>query len=76
VLPIAIWRRVVRLKRHWTSLGLSLLIATAILAPGAGLTGCGGKGASGTQVPKNYTLVVVATSGAVQHTSTLTLIIQ
>ncbi|MBB5343319.1 choice-of-anchor tandem repeat GloVer-containing protein [Tunturibacter empetritectus] len=69
VFPVATWRRLRRSKKRF---GSKLLVITAV-ALGAGITGCGGKGTSSAQT---YTLVVTATSGAVQHNSTLTLIVQ
>jgi uncharacterized repeat protein (TIGR03803 family) len=74
LLPITVWHRTRRLKGG-TPFGWSLLIITASLALAAGFIGCGGKGAT-TQTPQTYTLVVTATSGAIQHNSTLTLVIQ
>jgi hypothetical protein len=74
--PIAVWRRTRWLKGHWTPFGWSLLIVIVSGTLVAVFTGCGGKGAAGMQPPQTYTLVVTATSGAAQHNSTLTLIVQ
>ena len=76
LLPLAMRRRLGKTKGGQNSFGSNLLILIAAGALGFGFTGCGGKGNSATQTPQNYTVVVTATSGAVQHSSTLTLIIQ
>ena len=65
------WRRVVL---AWFV--LSLIIMAVAVALVAGFTGCGGKGAAPAQTPQSYTLVVTATSGAIQHAGTVTLVIQ
>jgi hypothetical protein len=67
--PVATWRR---LKERRIRFGTKLLILATAAGLGAGITGCIGKGTSA----KTYTVVVTATSGAVQHNSTVTLIVQ
>jgi uncharacterized repeat protein (TIGR03803 family) len=76
LLPIAVWRHKQKLRGYRTLLGSSLLTVIAAVALCVGFTGCGGKETSSTQTSQSYSLVVTATSGAVQHSSTLTLIIQ
>jgi len=50
-------------RRHW-GLCLLMLVATFLSA------GCGSSGTMGTQ-PQNYTVTVTATSGALQHSTTV-----
>jgi uncharacterized repeat protein (TIGR03803 family) len=76
VFPLAMWRHVAKPKERRAPLGSNLLIAIVTLTLAAGFTGCGGKGASTAQTQQSYTLIVTATSGAVQHSGTFTLIIQ
>jgi Bacterial Ig-like domain (group 3)/MBG domain (YGX type) len=76
LLPVSMWRRLGKMKGGHTSFGSNLLILIAAVALGVGFAGCGGKGDSVTQTTQNYTVVVTATSGAVQHSGTLALIIQ
>lgn len=71
LLPLAGARRWRRMGRAWM-LSLMLLLGGASLA----LTGCGGKMGYFNQQPVNYTLTVTASSGAVQHTTTLILNLQ
>ena len=68
-----------RLRRSARKLGrggsLALLLLMGLGAM-AGLTGCGTSGGFFDQSPKNYVVTVTATSGALQHTSTVTLNLQ
>ena len=42
----------------------------------ATLTGCGAQNGFLSQSPQTYTLTVIATSGTLQHSQTVTLIVQ
>ncbi|HZD50271.1 MAG TPA: hypothetical protein VE178_16130, partial [Silvibacterium sp.] len=78
LLPLALTRR---LKRVRTTLARCVIISLFLLGGVAGmasLSGCGGGSSSGSmgQSPQSYTLVVTATSGAVNHSFNLTLTVQ
>jgi hypothetical protein len=67
----------VRRSQKW----LRRLALIVILLAGTGgvtiLTGCGGGGSSGeSSQPQTYTITVTATSGALSHSTTVTLIVQ
>lgn len=66
-------RRSARKLGRGGSLALLLLMGLGVMA---GLTGCGTSGGFFDQSPKNYVVTVTATSGALQHTSTVTLNLQ
>jgi hypothetical protein len=74
LLPLAGARRLRRSSQRLQKLSLAavFLFAGAALA---GLTGCGGS-ANPPPQPQNYSITVTAASGAVQHTSTVTLNVQ
>lgn len=71
-----------RLRRSARKLGRAgsfaalLLLLIGGLAGVAGLTGCGASNGFLGQSPKNYTITVTATSGTLQHTSTVILNLQ
>ena len=55
---------------------LYLLLLAGALGATTMLTGCGdGGGGFGVQ-PKNYTLTVIGTSGSLQHSTSLTLVVR
>ena len=73
LLPLAGARRLRRSSQRLQK----LLLAAVFLFAGAalaGFTGCGGN--SAPQQPQNYSITVTAASGAMQHTSTVTLNVQ
>jgi hypothetical protein len=56
-----------------------LALVTIVFAGMSGmgmLTGCGGGGGGGGSQPQTYTVTVTATSGALSHSTTVTLIVQ
>ncbi|HEX3660851.1 MAG TPA: Ig-like domain repeat protein [Acidobacteriaceae bacterium] len=74
-LPLAGTKRMRREGRRFGRLACLLLLVLAGLGATAALTGCGSHngGFSGTE---GYTITITATSGAIQHTSTVTLDLQ
>jgi sugar lactone lactonase YvrE len=67
-----------RLRRKLRSMPRNLLLAALgvlSLGVGAGLSGCGSGGYFGA-TPTNYTITVTGTSGALNHSTTVTLTIQ
>lgn len=60
-------------------LGRSLMLLLAITMGGIGLaslSGCGSSGGFQGPKPQNYTITVTADSGTVQHSFTVTLIVE
>jgi hypothetical protein len=60
--------------------GLTKLAAVLLLAGGfasmAMLTGCGSSNGGGSQAAKSYTVTITGTSGALTHSTTVTLNVQ
>ena len=57
-------------------MGRMLLLVLLMAGMTATLTGCGSQNSLPAQSPQTYTLTVIATSGTVQHSQTVTLIVQ
>jgi hypothetical protein len=74
LLPVCLRRRL----RSSLMARLSLVLLFAGSLALAALTGCGGGGGNGflEQAPANYSIVVTAASGSVQHTAAVTLNVQ
>ena len=73
-LLLPIWGLYGARRRIWRSLMLLPLAVVALVAM-SGISGCGGSGFF-NQPPKSYTVTVTGSSGAVQHSSTLTLTVE
>jgi hypothetical protein len=69
-------RRSARKLDRAGSFAALLLLLIGGLAGVAGLTGCGASNGFLGRSPKNYTITVTATSGTLQHTSTVILNLQ
>jgi len=76
LLPLAGAGRLRRKGLRMTRLLAMMLFFLAGLAGTAALTGCGSHNGFFGQVPQNYTVNVMATSGTVQHASSVTLNVQ
>ncbi len=76
LLPLSALKRLRRSRSSLARCGLFCVFGIAMLATVASLSGCGsGYGFLG-QAPKDYAVTVTATSGNIQHTSTVTLNVQ
>lgn len=66
------------LRRNSRNLRRMLFVAALLLGGAATttLSGCGGANGFLTLAPQNYTITITATSGNLQHTSTVTLNVQ
>jgi hypothetical protein len=65
-----------RRSRKWLRRLALLTIVFAVMGGMGMLTGCGGGGNGGGSQPQTYTVTVTATSGALSHSTTVTLIVQ
>jgi hypothetical protein len=63
-------------SRKWLRRLALLTIVFAGMGGMSMLTGCGGGGGGGGSQPQTYTITVTATSGALSHSTTVTLIVQ
>lgn len=63
-------------SRKWLHRLALLTIVFAGMGGMGMLTGCGGGGGGGSSQPQTYTVTVTATSGALSHSTTVTLIVQ
>ena len=73
--PLAFFRRI---RRCGIRTLLLLFVLLGGLAAMAGLSGCGGHNGNGFfgQPPQNYTIMITATSGLIQHSVSVTLNVQ
>jgi hypothetical protein len=64
-----------RIRRSLRPVSICLVLLAG-LAGAAGLTGCSNGKGYFSQAPQNYTITVTATSGAISHTTSVTLNVQ
>jgi sugar lactone lactonase YvrE len=76
LLPFAGTRRLRRSGRRLARIGCLMLLLAAGAAVTAGLTGCGASNGFFGEAQRAYTVILTATSGTVQHTTTVTLNVQ
>jgi hypothetical protein len=76
LLPFAGARRLRRSGRNLARIACHALLFAAATAVAIGLTGCGSGNGFFGEAPASYTVTLTATSGTVQHSTTVTLNVQ
>jgi Bacterial Ig-like domain (group 3)/MBG domain (YGX type)/MBG domain/NHL repeat len=76
LLPLAGTKRMRREGRRFGRMACLMLLVLAGLGATAAITGCGSHAGNTTNNGQSYTITITATSGAIQHTSTVTLDLQ